>query len=105
MPEYNFDSPALARDGWGAVWQPGHGRGRNLGERSWGEHVSLFKIAEFFEGSGRLQRLRKVSDVQEELARRYTVIQEHAYAIAATDMPAAVRLSAVPREPSLRSTP
>jgi hypothetical protein len=96
LPEYSLESPVLARDDWGAVWLVGYGLGRKLGERSWGEYVSVLKYPEFFEGSGRLQRLRKGSDVQEELARRYTVIQEHAYSLGEYGMSAAVRLSAVP---------
>lgn len=96
MPEYSIDSPVFARDGWSAVWPVGQGRGRGLGERSWGENVSLLKFAEFFEGAGRLHKLRKGSDVQEEFARRYTFIQEHAWALALEDMSAAVRLSVVP---------
>lgn len=79
MTDYEFCPEALERDGWITVWPLGAGIGRQLHERSWPEFVSVLKYQEYFAGAGKLAKLRRGSDVQEELARRYLVVQQHVW--------------------------
>jgi len=94
---YDLYSEAFHRDGWITVWPLGAATGRELHERSWPDFVSVLKCTEYLAGAGRWTRLRKAVDAQEELARRYLVLQQHVWTDLYLDgLIPHVRASAVP---------
>jgi hypothetical protein len=97
VTQYEFASEAIDfADGWLEVWTVGEARGRDLHLRSWPAFASVLKANEYCSGLGRFKRLRTISDVQEELQRRYELIQQQVWALLPSDLPRAVKLAPLP---------
>jgi hypothetical protein len=96
VTDYELWSDAFAED-WMTVWPVDAGIGNALHERSWPDRAAVLRTNDFLEGLGRFKKIRKAADVQEELARRYSVIQEHVCRdVCLDDMLPHVLLSPVP---------
>jgi len=77
--DYDLHSEAFERDDWVTVWPLGASLGKQLHERSWPDFLGVVKCVEYLGDVGRFTRMRKGVNVQEELARRYLVIQQHVW--------------------------
>jgi hypothetical protein len=97
VSRYAFGSAAIdPDDGWLEVWPVGESRGREMHLRSWPALASVLKANEYLADAGRLRRIRKLVDVQEDLQRRYELIQRHAWSLPPIDLPRAVKLAPLP---------
>lgn len=97
MSQYGFASSAIdADDGWVEVWPAGVAQSREMHLRSWPSFASFLKANEYLDALGRVKKFRKIVDVQEDLQRRFDLIQAQVWALSPTDLPRAVKLAPLP---------